>query len=165
MCLEVLARPDRLKQSHNSPRTISASRQSQNEFWLCPTVGSHGAPPPGAYTKQEGGSHPPFSRQRLPWPPPAPWSHVVNYERCFHQNYYTFTLISPIKIVLCSKFLSIQFMNYKCFDRRTSFLASTSVLAATSALISSANTYNLSTWFQPNSLHVHFNMTNQCHSV
>jgi hypothetical protein len=39
---------------------------------------------------------------------------LIMYELGFNQNYYTFTLISRIKIVLCRT----KFINHKCFEMR-----------------------------------------------
>ena len=41
---------------------------------------------------------------------------LVIYEVGVNQNYYTFTLVLPIKIILCSKFPRSKFIGYKCFD-------------------------------------------------
>ena len=43
------------------------------------------------------------------------------YKLGFNQNYYTFALILPIKIVLCSNFQRTKFVNDKCFDMRLVF--------------------------------------------
>ena len=43
---------------------------------------------------------------------------LVLCELGFNQNYYTFVLISLIKIVLCSKIHSTKFIHYKCFHIR-----------------------------------------------
>ena len=45
---------------------------------------------------------------------------LIIYKLGFNQNYYTFTLILLIKIVLCSKFPSTKFINYKCFEMKSS---------------------------------------------
>ena len=39
-----------------------------------------------------------------------------------NQNYYTFTLILLIKTVLCSQFPWTKFINYGCFDMRSSIV-------------------------------------------
>jgi len=51
---------------------------------------------------------------------------LVIYKLGFNQNYYTFTLILLIKIVLCSKFRWTTIINYKCFDMRLWTSASSS---------------------------------------
>ena len=43
--------------------------------------------------------------------------HII-YKLGCNQNYYTFALISLMKIVMCSKFPWNKFINYKCFDMR-----------------------------------------------
>ena len=43
---------------------------------------------------------------------------LIIYKLGFNENYYTFTFILLIKIVLCSKFPGTKFINYKCFDMR-----------------------------------------------
>jgi hypothetical protein len=40
------------------------------------------------------------------------------YKLGFNQNYYTFTLMLLIKIVLCSEFPWTRFINHKCFDMK-----------------------------------------------
>ena len=43
---------------------------------------------------------------------------VIIYKLGFNANYYSFTLILPIKIVMCSKFLCTKFISYNCFGMR-----------------------------------------------
>ena len=45
---------------------------------------------------------------------------LIIYKLGFNQNDLTFTLMLPIKIVLCCKFSWTKFINYKCFDMRFS---------------------------------------------
>ena len=45
---------------------------------------------------------------------------LIIYKLGFNQNYYTFTLMLLIKIVLCIKFPWINFIKYKCFEMKSS---------------------------------------------
>ena len=45
---------------------------------------------------------------------------MIIYELDFNQNYYTFTSIVLMKIVLCSNFSWPKFINYDCFDMKSS---------------------------------------------
>ena len=47
--------------------------------------------------------------------------HLIIYKLGFNQNYYTFTLILLLKIILCSKFPLTELINHKCFEMRFSF--------------------------------------------
>ena len=41
------------------------------------------------------------------------------HEFDLNQDYYTFALISLMKIVSCSEFLGTRFINHKCFDMKS----------------------------------------------
>ena len=45
---------------------------------------------------------------------------LMIHEPGFNQNYWTFTLILLMKIVLCSKFPSTGFIHLECFDKKSS---------------------------------------------
>ena len=56
-------------------------------------------------------------------PPRSHLQTLMHYKLGFNQNFYTFTMISLIKIVLRSKFPWSKFMNYQCFDMRSAVIA------------------------------------------